>query len=113
MAYSPEPGNGILQKIYELERENNRMLHAMRRGAMWSFLFRIIWWAVVLGLPIWFYYHYFGPLMNSYGDLLNQLHGGSTQTAQQLPTTGGGISSFFGYIKSLIPGMHTATTTGQ
>lgn len=110
MAYGPGPEGGLLQKIYELERENNRMLHAMRRGAMWGTLFRIVWWALILGVPIWLYYHYLGPLLASYSDLVNQLHGGA-QAVQQTPSAD--LGSFWSYVKSLVPGMHAATTTGQ
>ena len=58
----PEGGN--LQEIYRLTKENNQMLHAMRRNAFLGGLFKFIFYAVVfIALPAWVYITYLAPVM--------------------------------------------------
>jgi len=65
------PERGYLKEIYELTKDNNRMLHRMRRSSLfWGFI-KFIWWAfVILILPAGLYYYYLAPqiarLQNAY-----------------------------------------------
>lgn len=59
-----------LDEIYELTKENNRMLHKMRRAAFWSGVWRFIWVLIVLGVPLILYYYFLQPyveqVLNAY-----------------------------------------------
>lgn len=39
------------------------MLRAMRRRAFWGGILSVIWWAVIIGLPIILYWFYLAPIV--------------------------------------------------
>ena len=53
----------LLRKNIELSKENNRLLRKMRRSAIIGNILRIIWWAVIIGLPIYLYFSVFQPYL--------------------------------------------------
>ena len=53
----------LLRKNLELSKENNRLLKKMRRNAIISNILRIIWWSVIIGLPIYLYFSIFQPYL--------------------------------------------------
>lgn len=64
-----------LEEILRLTRENNRMLHAMRRNAFLSGLFRILVWAALIIIPFWLYMQYLAPVMQSMMDTMQEIEG--------------------------------------
>ena len=64
-----------LEEIVRLTRENNRMLHAMRRNAFLSGLFRIVVWIALIVIPFWLYLQYLAPVLNSMMDTMAQIEG--------------------------------------
>ena len=63
----------MLREILQLTRENNRMLHAMRRSAFLGGVFKIVLWLVFLLVPIWLYMHYLQPVVASMMDTMTQI----------------------------------------
>lgn len=51
----------LLRENQRLLLENNVMLHKLRRGAMWATAFRVVWFAIIVGLPIALYYFLLEP----------------------------------------------------
>ena len=51
----------ILAENQRLLIENNTLLRKMRRDAVISTVFRVIWFAVVVGVPIYLYFNYVLP----------------------------------------------------
>jgi len=80
----------LLERTYKLAKENNHMLHAMRRNAFWGFLFRLLIWALVLGVPIWFYIQFVHPVLQSTVGAFNQAQDAGAQFSAQF----GEFSSF-------------------
>jgi hypothetical protein len=39
----------LLKKTLELARENNRMLHSIKRQMLWGRIFRIVYWVLIIG----------------------------------------------------------------
>lgn len=68
-----------LQEIHRLALENNRMLHSMRRNAFLSGLVRLIVYAVLVIVPLWFYYVYMAPVVNSMLQTMQQIQGTGAQ----------------------------------
>jgi hypothetical protein len=67
------------KEILELTRENNKMLHSMIRSARVSRLFRMIYWAFIIGSFIGTYYYfqpYLDQLMELYGQVSSTLKSG-------------------------------------
>ena len=73
--------NDILHETYQLARENNKMLHAMRRNAFLGGIFKLIFWIALIVAPIWFYQAYLSPVVDSMLKSINQI-GGASATAQ-------------------------------
>lgn len=72
-----------LQEILALTKENNRMLHKMRRNAFWGGILKLIIWAALIGLPIWLYFTYLFPIMESMMETFEQVQGtGANAQAQ-------------------------------
>ena len=53
----------LLRKNLELSKENNRLLKKMRRSAFIGNILRVIWWAVIIGLPIYLYFSVLQPYL--------------------------------------------------
>ena len=53
----------LLEETLEVSKDNQRMLHAMRRNAWASFFIKIIFWIIVLVLPLYLYSSYLAPLL--------------------------------------------------
>jgi len=51
----------LVRRNIELTKENNRLLRSMRRAAWWGTFFRILWMAVIIGVPVFLYYYFFMP----------------------------------------------------
>lgn len=72
-----------LEEMYRLTRENNRLLHSMRRNALVGGIIKfIVYAALVLG-PLWFYYQYMGPVVEQMLHTMQQIQGTSTQAQTQ------------------------------
>lgn len=72
-------------ELLELTRENNKILHGIRRTQRWSSVFTVVYWAIILG-SIFGTYYYFQPTIQKYVGLVQS----SVGTLQQLQK---GVSS--------------------
>jgi hypothetical protein len=52
-----------MKELLELTRENNKLLHKMRRGAIYGNIFRFFYWTIILGGPVIIYFYYLQPYM--------------------------------------------------
>lgn len=52
---------GLLKENQRLLIENNELLKKMRRNGIISFVFRVIWFMFVIGIPIYIYFAYIQP----------------------------------------------------
>jgi len=51
----------LLVENQRLLTDNNALLHKMRRGALWATAFRLVWFTIILGMPIALYYFFLEP----------------------------------------------------
>ena len=72
-----DPDKKRLDEIYQLEKENNHMLHKMRRNAFWGRLIYLLFYAALLGIPIWLYLTYLMPVLKNFNDTVNKVQGTS------------------------------------
>jgi hypothetical protein len=56
----------LLKDIYRLTKENNKMLKAIRRDALIGHIVSIIFWFVVIVLPIWYFYTAILPQLQAF-----------------------------------------------
>lgn len=73
----------MLRETYRLTQENNRMLRAMRRSAFWGGLIRMIIYAALLLIPIWFYFTYMAPIVEQMMETVQQIQGTGAQAQAQ------------------------------
>lgn len=73
----------MLQETYRLAKENNKMLHAMRRSAFWGGLIKFIVYAVLLIAPLWFYATYLAPIMNQMLRAVQEVQGTGAKAQAQ------------------------------
>ena len=72
------------QEMYRLTRENNRMLHSMRRHAFWGGLIKFIIYAVLLLAPIWFYMTYLDSAVQQMLQTMQKIQGTGTSAQVQI-----------------------------
>ena len=74
----------MLQEMYRLTKENNKMLHKMRRNAFWGGLIKFLLYAVLfLALPLWLYATYLAPVLESTMRTMNQIQGTGAKAQAQ------------------------------
>ncbi len=62
----------LLKRTLELAKENNQMLHSIKRQMLWGRIFRVIYWVVIVGAAIGIYYYidpYINDAIDAYGSL--------------------------------------------
>jgi predicted transcriptional regulator len=57
----------IMLENKKLIEENNHLLKRINRSNTWAFWLRILWFAVILGLPVIAYYYVIAPYYESLG----------------------------------------------
>lgn len=58
-----EEAKTLLRRNLELARENNRLLKKIRRNGIIANIMRLVWWAVIIGIPVFLYYYVFQPYL--------------------------------------------------
>lgn len=56
-----------VEKQNDLLKENNEMLHKVRRYQTTTFWLTMIWYALLVGLPFAIYYYVIGPYIQALG----------------------------------------------
>ena len=105
----PPNTEDLLKKIYELERDNNRMLHAMRRSSFISGALKVVMWIVALIIPLYIYINYLGPALNQAMGALNQVQG----QMQQVQEAGAKISVPFSEFSGILDGLKKSAPPGS
>jgi uncharacterized oligopeptide transporter (OPT) family protein len=94
-----EYDHDTLEDILRLTRENNRMLHAMRRNAFLGGIVRFIVWAALIVIPLWLYMQYLAPVMDSMMNTMQQIQGTGAQAQAQF----GDLSDTFKKLQAQFP----------
>ena len=91
------------EEIYRLVKENNKMLHGMRRTAFWGGLFKLLIWAGLIAAPIWLYATYLAPVVQSLQQTVNQVQGTGAKAQVQLNGLGDMLKQFESKLQSVLP----------
>ena len=76
-----EPGQyDMLRDINRLTKENNQLLHSIRRTAFVGGFLKILMYAIFLGAPIWIYFTYFRGTVDDMVSIFHQAKTFNTQT---------------------------------
>ena len=90
-----EVNDQTLTELVRLTQENNRMLHKMRRNALWGGILKFVLYALVLVVaPLWLYATYLGPMMEQVLDTYQQIQGTGAKAQAQFSDIQGFIDQF-------------------
>ena len=79
------------------------MLHSMRRRAFWGGMLKVLIWAGLIVLPIWFYSAYLAPVVQSLQQTINQVQGTGAKAQVQLDSFQDMLKRFSSQFKSDTP----------
>jgi hypothetical protein len=73
-----------MQELLRLTRENNHMLHSMRRNARLAGVVKFIFYILILVVaPLWVYSTYLQPLVGQMQRTMNQIQGTNASAQAQ------------------------------
>lgn len=55
-----------MEEIHALAKDNHQMLRAMRRHQIYSLIWTIVVWVMVLALPLYLYQKYLEPIVSKF-----------------------------------------------
>jgi hypothetical protein len=99
-----------MREVLQLVRENNKMLHSMRRNAFVGGFFKFVIYAILFAAPIWFYMTYISSSVDSLVSALNKVNGTTVATETKFQEFESAIKNFQGHLPAF---MQPATTTKQ
>ena len=102
-----DPDKQMLQETYRLAKENNHMLHAMRRNAFIGGILKLLLYAALLLLPFWFYMTYLNGVVQQMLQAYQQLQGTGAQAQAQI----GDFQKTLSDLQNKLPSFMQATST--
>lgn len=71
----------LLEETLAVAKENRKMLRSIRRIGIFELILRLLWYAILVGMPFALYYYVIGPYFQSIGASYGQFN----QGVQNLP----------------------------
>ena len=102
-----DPNRDMLVDIFKMTKENNQILHGMRRRAMIGGLLKFVIWTALLLAPIWFYMTYLNASVQKMLATFNQLQTTGADAQAQISAFQKSIID----LEAKIPGFSHATST--
>lgn len=102
-----DPNRNMMEEIFKMTKDNNKMLHGMRRRAFIGGFIKILLYLALLLTPIWFYMTYLNDSVQSLMKSVEQMQGTGSSAMQSL-------SEFQNTLKDLqakIPSFMTGSST--
>lgn len=62
----------LLEAIYSLAEENNKMLHTIKRSMLWARVMTVVYWIAIIGVSVGAFY-----FVQPYMDQLMEIYGGA------------------------------------
>lgn len=92
-----------LEEMYRLVRENNKMLHAQRRGAFLGGIVKILVWCAMIGVPIWLYLTYLAPVMQTALTAAQQIQAAGSNAQTQISGAQDALKKLQEQLQNIIP----------
>ena len=83
-----------MKELLELTRDNNKLLHKMRRHAIYGNIMRLFYWAVIFGIPVALYYYYLQPYLGQLMETYSGIQGGVQNVGDQAKELSGILEKF-------------------
>ena len=68
----------LLEKTYEMEKENNGILKGIRNTNRWAIFFKVFYWTIIVGISVGAFYFvqpYVDKFLQTYQNLQSDLGG--------------------------------------
>ena len=103
-----DPDKEIIHETYRLAKENNKMLHSMRRAVFWGGILKVMTYLAFLLVPFWFYMTYLNGTVQQMLRAIDQIQGTGAKAQAQF----GDLSNTLKQFQDKLPGfMHSSTST--
>ena len=79
----------LLQKTYDLSKENNRILHGLRRSNRYSTILSVFYWIIIIGVSVGAFVY-----LQPYIDTLTKTYGSLQTDFNNIKSVTGKISNF-------------------
>jgi hypothetical protein len=90
------PPSEDLRELLRITKENNRLLHKMRRTAFWGSIIKTVLYLVLfVGVPFWLYATYLGPTVEQTLKAYQQISGSGASSQAQITD----LQSFYEQLK--------------
>jgi hypothetical protein len=66
----------LLEETFVLEKENNKMLHSMKRSMFWARVMSVLYWILIIGISVGAFYFlqpYVDQVVKTYGSFSNAI----------------------------------------
>ena len=102
----PSDHDQMLRETYRLSKENNKMLHKMRRHALWGGIVKFVLYAALLLIPAYIYLQYLAPIMQQMLHTMNEIQGTGAKAQAQFTDWQQALEQ----LKGKIPGMNSSSS---
>jgi hypothetical protein len=102
-----EPNREMLADIFKMVKENNHMLHSMRRRALIGGLLKFVIWTILFVAPIWFYMTYLNASVQNMLHTVDQVRSTGNQAQTQLNSFADSLKE----LESKLPAFMQGSTT--
>lgn len=92
-----DEAKALLRRNLELTRENNKLLKKIRRNGVIANVMRLVWWAIIIGVPVFLYYYVLQPYLDQLSATYQGLSTGvsdAQNTLLNIPILGDIVSKF-------------------
>ncbi len=69
----------LLEETLTVERENQRLLKSLYRYSWYGFTFKLVWFALLIGLPFALYFYILEPYFQMFGSSYEQFRLGVSE----------------------------------
>lgn len=97
----------MMNAIFKMTKENNDLLHSMRRRAFLGGLLKFVIWTALLVAPIWFYMTYLNQSVQNVMQAVVQMQ----QTGTNVQANFTNLQNSLKQLESKIPGFSSASQT--
>lgn len=96
----------MLRETYRLAKENNKMLHKMRRNALWGGIIKFILYAALLLIPAYLYLQYLSPIVGQMLKTMQEIQGTGAKAQVQFADW----QKMLDQIRNKVPGMSSSSS---
>ena len=80
----PKGMHEMIEENLQLAKDNNRLLRKIRRNAVWGGILKLVWWAFILGVPVYLYFTIFQPYLEDLSQTYQGIQG-NVEELQRVP----------------------------